>query len=77
MAKYNVLVIGERCKDVFVYGISNRKSPEGNGPVFTPVETVINDGMAANTAANLSSMGLSVTIISNTNDIIKTRYINF
>ena len=76
MAKYNVLVIGERCKDVFVYGISNRKSPEGNGPVFTPVETVINDGMAANTAANLSSMGLSVTIISNTNDIIKTRYIN-
>jgi len=76
MAKHNVLVIGERCSDVFVYGISTRKSPEGNGPVFIPVETITNEGMAANTAANLASMGLSVSIISNADNITKTRYIN-
>ena len=31
-----VLVIGESCVDVFVYGTSERKSPEGNAPVFLP-----------------------------------------
>jgi hypothetical protein len=31
-----VLVIGESCTDIFIYGTSERKSPEGKGPVFIP-----------------------------------------
>lgn len=74
MAK--VLVIGEKCIDIFVYGTSSRKSPEGAGPVFIPVQQVTGAGMAGNTARNLQSMGLDVDIVSNTSDIIKTRYVN-
>lgn len=71
-----VLVIGESCTDIFIYGISNRKSPEGNGPVFLPKEEIYTSGMAANTANNLKSMGIEVDIFSDTGDITKIRYVN-
>jgi D-beta-D-heptose 7-phosphate kinase/D-beta-D-heptose 1-phosphate adenosyltransferase len=71
-----VLVIGESCTDVFIYGTSERKSPEGKGPVFVPYHEVYGAGMAANTANNLSSMGVDVDMYSDTGDIIKSRYVN-
>lgn len=71
-----VLVIGENCIDVFVYGFSERQSPEGDGPVFVPKREVFNDGMAYNSANNLSSQGVDVDIISNTEEITKTRYVD-
>ncbi len=76
MAKYKVLVIGESCTDVFVYGNSARKSPEGKGPVFIPSKEVYNGGMAANTAANLSAMAIDVDVYSDNGSITKTRYID-
>lgn len=76
MAKYKVLVIGESCTDVFVYGKSFRKSPEGNGPVFIPTKEVYNGGMASNTAANLSAMSIDVDVYSDNGSITKTRYID-
>jgi bifunctional ADP-heptose synthase (sugar kinase/adenylyltransferase) len=77
MIKRNkVLVIGETCTDVFVYGTSKRKSPEGKGPVFVPSNEVYNGGMAANTANNLSAMGIDVDIFSDTGNITKTRYVD-
>ena len=54
--KNKVLVIGESCTDIFVYGTSKRKSPEGKGPVFIPTKEVYGVGMAANTANNLGSI---------------------
>ncbi len=71
-----VLVIGECCKDVFIYGYSNRKSPEGNGPVFIPTKTLNGKGMAGNTANNLKSMGLIVDEYFDNGNITKTRYVN-
>jgi D-beta-D-heptose 7-phosphate kinase/D-beta-D-heptose 1-phosphate adenosyltransferase len=71
-----VLVIGESCTDVFIYGTSERKSPEGKGPVFVPYHEVYGAGMAANTANNLSSMGVDVDMYSDNGDIIKSRYVN-
>ena len=50
-----VLVIGELCTDVFKYGITNRKSPEGNAPVFIQTDIVSGNGMAGNTARNSRS----------------------
>lgn len=76
MKKNKVLVIGERCNDIFIYGTSDRKSPEGKGPVFIPEEIVTNQGMAANTAANLKSMGLVVKTFCGLGNITKTRYVN-
>jgi bifunctional ADP-heptose synthase (sugar kinase/adenylyltransferase) len=71
-----VLVIGESCTDVFVYGKSERKSPEGKGPVFIPINEVYGEGMALNTANNLSAMGIDVDVYSDNGNITKTRYVN-
>lgn len=71
-----VLVIGESCTDIFVYGTSERKSPEGKGPVFIPKYEKYGVGMAANTTNNLAAMGVDVDIFSDNDNIIKTRYVN-
>jgi len=71
-----VLVIGESCTDIFVYGTSKRKSPEGNGPVFVPIRETYGLGMAGNTANNLMAMGLDVDTYFDKGNITKTRYVN-
>ena len=71
-----VLVIGESCTDIFIYGKSERKSPEGNGPVFVPLYETYGAGMAANTANNLGAMGIEAHLHSDDGNITKTRYIN-
>ena len=71
-----VLVIGESCTDIFVYGTSKRKSPEGNGPVFVPISETYGLGMAGNTANNLMAMGLDVDTYFDKGMITKTRYVN-
>jgi bifunctional ADP-heptose synthase (sugar kinase/adenylyltransferase) len=76
MMKNKVLVIGELCTDVFKYGITNRKSPEGNGPVFIQTDIVSGNGMAGNTAMNLEAMGLDVDTYFDNGKIMKTRYVN-
>ena len=43
-----ILVVGDSCKDVFVYGKVNRLTPEAPVPVFNPTATKTNDGMARN-----------------------------
>lgn len=52
----NFLVIGEKCKDVFIYGSSTRLSPEAPVPIFQPLRTVENEGMAQNVYNNLFSL---------------------
>ena len=74
--KNKVLVIGESCTDIFVYGTSERKSPEGNGPVFVPISETYGAGMASNVANNLGAMGLDTDIHSDSGNIIKSRYVN-
>lgn len=72
-----VLVIGESCTDIFIYGKSNRKSPEGNGPVFIPTKEVYGAGMAGNSSNNLASMGVDVDLFSNEYiETTKTRFVN-
>ena len=71
-----VLVIGESCTDIFIYGTSERKSPEGKGPVFIPKYEKYGVGMAANTTNNLAAMAIDVDIFSDSGNIIKTRYVD-
>lgn len=71
-----VLVIGESCTDIFIYGTSERKSPEGKGPVFIPKYEKYGVGMAANTTNNLAAMGIDVDMFSDSGNIIKTRYVD-
>jgi len=74
----SILVIGESCLDVFTYGECNRMCPEAPVPVFNPINTIENGGMAMNVYANLLRMGTEVEIITNDNfkDIKKIRFID-
>lgn len=73
-----VLVIGEVCEDIFIYGNVNRLSPEAPVPVFVPKRTVRNSGMAGNVVNNLNSMinGKRAHLIRQTGIITKTRYVD-
>ena len=71
-----VLVIGEKCLDVFHYGTSTRNSPEADAPVFVSQYMISNYGMAYNVSNNLNNMGVSNQLISNSNLIIKTRFVD-
>jgi bifunctional ADP-heptose synthase (sugar kinase/adenylyltransferase) len=52
----NILVIGEKCIDRFMYCDVSRFSPEAPVPVLNPIEIVENDGMAGNVVRNILSM---------------------
>jgi bifunctional ADP-heptose synthase (sugar kinase/adenylyltransferase) len=71
-----ILVIGDSCTDVFIYGHSTRMCPEAPVPIFEPSRTVTNDGMAGNVKANLESLGANVNLITNKEQITKTRYVD-
>ena len=71
-----ILVIGDSCTDVFVYGNIERICPEAPVPVFNPIRRVESGGMAKNVKSNLEALGLEVDIITNANDIKKIRYID-
>ena len=47
-----VLVVGDSCTDVFIYGIIERVSPEAPVPVFNPIKETSNGGMASNVELN-------------------------
>ena len=55
-----VLVIGDSCTDVFVYGNIERICPEAPVPVFNPIHKVQNGGMARNVKSNLEALGLEL-----------------
>jgi len=70
-----VLVIGDSCKDVYVYGECDRMCPAAPVPVFIPRDTKSNRGMAGNVYENLVSLGAECVIVTNQNEITKTRYV--
>ena len=71
-----VLIIGDSCKDVFVYGDITRLTPEAPVPVFNPIRETSNDGMAKNVANNVKALGVEIVTITNPNSIRKVRYVD-
>lgn len=58
-----VLLIGDFMIDDYIFGISNRVSPEAPVPVITPHQNYCVPGGAGNVAMNLSSLGAKVTCV--------------
>ena len=71
-----ILVIGDSCKDVFIYGKVTRLTPEAPVPVFNPVEEKSNDGMARNVSNNIEALNCIINTITNPNSIKKVRYVD-
>jgi len=71
----NVLVIGDSCKDVFIYGDIERISPEAPVPVFKPTREESNGGMAKNVANNVEALDMYIHTVTNKNSITKIRFV--
>ena len=70
----NVLVIGDSCKDIFIYGEISRLSAEAPVPVFNPLRETSNDGMSKNVVNNIEALETHVYSITNKNSIRKVRF---
>ena len=75
MDKKRILIIGDSCDDVFIYGKVDRLSPEGPAPVFLPLETVRSGGMAKNVGNNVIAMGAIGDVFTNYTQMKKIRYV--
>jgi D-glycero-beta-D-manno-heptose-7-phosphate kinase len=73
-----IVVIGELCHDVFVYGECKRLSPEAPVPVFNPIHSVENLGMAGNVVANINTIepNIQISFYHSLEKITKTRYVD-
>jgi len=76
-----VTIIGDVCQDIFIYGKSERLSPEAPVPIFEEIHRIENSGMAGNVLANLESLCINDTNIKLKSYLsptyeIKTRYID-
>ena len=71
-----VLIIGDSCVDEYIYCTTNRFCPDAPVPVLKPESYVCTEGMAGNVADNLRALGVEVELISNANQIKKTRYVD-
>ena len=72
-----VLLIGETCIDVHVYGKVNRLCPEAPAPVFNKMSSKENLGMAGNVSSNLNALNVSHDFLTNSNfeSVKKIRYV--
>lgn len=71
-----ILVIGDSCTDVFVYGKCQRLCPDAPVPILIPTKKIENGGMAKNVYNNIKSIYDDVNLITNENVITKTRYVD-
>ena len=71
-----VLIIGDSCTDVYTYGSCERMSPEAPVPILKMHYWQQKPGMALNVQKNLEGFGHETKILTNTEDIIKSRYID-
>jgi D-beta-D-heptose 7-phosphate kinase/D-beta-D-heptose 1-phosphate adenosyltransferase len=74
--KFNILIIGDDGIDRFIYGTSVRLAPEAPVPVFNPLYETMNKGMAGNVVENLKALYFNTHFISNSEIILKTRYVD-
>jgi len=72
----NILVIGDSCIDEYIYCTTNRFCPDAPVPILKPEAYVSTEGMAGNVADNLKSLGANVDLITNANQIKKTRFVD-
>jgi D-beta-D-heptose 7-phosphate kinase/D-beta-D-heptose 1-phosphate adenosyltransferase len=72
----NILIIGDSCEDKFIYGNVIRLAPEGPVPIFNPEFSKSNGGMALNVKANIDAIGAESYLFTQSEQIVKTRYID-
>jgi D-beta-D-heptose 7-phosphate kinase/D-beta-D-heptose 1-phosphate adenosyltransferase len=73
---YKVLLIGDSCEDEYIYGKCETISSESPVPVMKFSKIKTKPGMSANVFLNLQSFGIDVTFLTNSEKIIRTRFVD-
>lgn len=73
---FKVLLIGDSCEDEYIYGRCERISPEAPVPVMKYSRIETKSGMAGNVCLNLQVFGMDITFLTNSEKIVKTRFID-
>ena len=73
---YKILLIGDNCTDIFVYGNCYRLNPEAPTPVLSETHRVENPGMGGNVLKNIQTLGLNAKFLTHEENITKLRYID-
>ncbi|NBP16353.1 hypothetical protein EBU95_18535, partial [bacterium] len=78
MPKNKILVVGESCRDIFVYCDAARLCPDIPVPVLNVKKQIENPGMAANVFRNIKQFVNSCDILTNVGweNVTKTRYMH-
>ena len=73
----DILIIGDSCRDIFVYCDSYRLAPDVPVPILNVKNQTENSGMAKNVQRNINQY-MECDIITNSNwyDVTKTRYVH-
>jgi bifunctional ADP-heptose synthase (sugar kinase/adenylyltransferase) len=71
-----LLVIGDSCLDIYIYGKCERLCPDAPVPILLPIKEVKGGGMAYNVKSNIESLDIECDIITNKTNITKTRYVD-
>ena len=72
----NVIVIGDKCTDKYIFGECSRLSPEQPVPVLDQTRIEERPGMAGNTELNLQAFGINTVLLSQRELITKTRFVD-
>jgi len=73
---FKVLLIGDSCLDEYKIGTVDRLSPEAPVPVIKLIKQTEVAGMASNVHINLTNLGINPDFVTNTERIVKTRFID-
>lgn len=73
--KFNILLVGDSCTDIYQFGTVDRLSPEAPVPIFCPTHSYSKPGMVGNVAHNLETLGCTVSVLTGTASS-KTRLID-
>lgn len=71
-----ILVIGDSCKDEYIYCKTNKFCPDAPVPVLNHIEKVESLGMAGNVSSNLKALEEEVSFLTNKQLVTKTRYVD-
>jgi|3_EtaG_2_1085321.scaffolds.fasta_scaffold90286_2 D-beta-D-heptose 7-phosphate kinase/D-beta-D-heptose 1-phosphate adenosyltransferase len=74
--QYKVLLVGDSCSDVYHFGCCERLSPEAPVPILEVSDTLVHLGMAGNVKKNLEAFGVCVDYKTNSEALVKHRYID-
>jgi len=73
---FKVLLIGDSCEDEYIYGRCERISPEAPVPIMRYSKLETKSGMAGNVCLNLRAFNVDITFLTNSEKLVKTRFID-